>query len=78
MNVPGISNKKISLECILTEQEIDIAIISEIGTRNMPKFPGYMSFINYKKNHKQMHGIVILASNSIKRRMLLEFLMNQI
>ena len=67
MNVRGISNKKKSIECILTEQEIDIAIISEIGTRNMPKFPGYTSFINYKKNHKHMHGIVILVNNSIKK-----------
>ena len=67
MNVRGITNKKKSIECILTEQEIDIAIISEIGTRNMPKFPGYTSFINYKKNHKHMHGIVILVNNSIKK-----------
>ena len=67
MNVRGISNKKKSIECILTEQEIDIAIISEIGTRNMPKFPGYTSFINYKKNHKHMHRIILSVNNSIKK-----------
>ena len=70
MNVRGISNKAKSIEGILIDQDIDILIISEIGTRNMPKFTGYTKFVNYKKKHKHMHGIAILVRNSMSKNVL--------
>ena len=66
MNVRGISNKAKSIEGILIDQDIDILIISEIGTRNMPKFTGYTKFVNYKKKHKHMNGIAILVRKNLR------------
>ena len=70
MNVRGVNNKKKSIECILDEQDIDILVISEIATRNMPHFKGYTKFVNYKKKHKHMHGVAILVKNSMSKHVL--------
>ena len=51
-NVRGISNKKKSIENILIDNEVDICILSELNTQNLPKFPGYMSFVRYSKRNR--------------------------
>ena len=67
-NVRGISNKKKSIENILIDNEVDICILSELNTQNLPKFPGYMSFVRYSK--QKFHGICILVKNHLSKNVL--------
>lgn len=67
-NVRGVSNKSKSIENILIENEVDICVLSELNTQNLPKFKGFTPFINYSK--QKFHGICILVNNSISKHVL--------
>ena len=50
-NVRSIGNKKKSVEKILEDNSIDIAILQELNVKNMSYFKGYTQF-NYISNRK--------------------------
>ena len=67
-NVRSIGNKKKSLEQILEDNSIDIAILQELNVKNMHYFKGYTQF-NYISNRK-FHGISLLAKNFYKNKIM--------
>ena len=48
--------------------EIDICILSELSTQNMPKFKGYTNFECLKK--RRNHGICIMVKNHLREEVL--------
>ena len=67
-NVRGVSNKKKSIETILDENDVDICILSELNTKNLPVFKGYTPFTKY--SDKPFHGVAILIRNEIAKHAL--------
>ena len=67
-NVRGVSNKKKSIETILDENDVDICILSELNTKNLPVFKGYTPFTKY--SDKLFHGVAILIRNEIAKHAL--------
>ena len=65
-NVRSINNKKNSVAEILksNDNDIDICILSELSTQNMPKFKGYTNFECLKK--RRNHGICIMVKNHLR------------
>ena len=63
-NVRSINNKKESVAAILKNNDIDICILSELSTQNMPRFKGYTNFECLKK--RRNHGICILVQNHLR------------
>ena len=60
INARGLGGKKKSIEEILKNNGIDIAVISEISVKHVPKFKGYKQFVETRGH---MHGICILVRN---------------
>ena len=67
-NVRSINNKKNSMAEILKNNDIDICILSELSTQNMPKFKGYTNFECLKK--RRNHGICIMVKNHLREEVL--------
>ena len=67
-NTRSISNKKESIKDILVNQEIDIAIFSELNCKNVPKFKDYLSFNLVSK--RKFHGTSIVVHKSIASKMI--------
>ena len=65
INARGIAQKKKSIEEILINQNVDIAIISELGVKKEPDFKGYKPFVNLSNQH--MHGICIIVRNDLAK-----------
>ena len=63
-NVRSINNKKKSIGSILKNNDIDICILSELSTQNMPKYKGFQNF-NCLKNRRN-HGITMMVKNHLK------------
>ena len=63
-NVRSINNKKDSMAAILKNNDIDICILSELSTQNMPKFKGYTNFECLKK--RRNHGICMMVKNHLR------------
>ena len=63
-NVRSINNKKDSMAAILNNNDIDICILSELSTQNMPKFKGYTNFECLKK--RRNHGICMMVKNHLR------------
>ena len=63
-NVRSINNKKKSIGSILKNNDIDICILSELSTQNMPKYKGFQNF-NCLKNRRN-HGITMMVKNHPK------------
>ena len=67
INARGIASKQKSIEEILKNENIDIAIVSELGGKNVPTFTGYKPFI---KLGGHMHGIAIFVRKSLAKQTL--------
>ena len=67
-NVRGLLSKKKSIENILIDNDVDICVLSELNTKNLPDFKGYTSFTKYV--NKAFHGISILVSNSLAKHVI--------
>ena len=67
-NTRSLSNKKQSISDILVNQQIDIAIFSEINCKNVPKFKDYLSFNLVSK--RKFHGISLLVHKSLASKMI--------
>ena len=67
INARGLSGKRKSIEEILKNNNVDIAIISEIGVKHVPKFVGFNQFIE-PRGH--MHGVLILIRNGLAKNCL--------
>ena len=57
-NTRSITNKFKSTLNLLHQQDIDIAVFSELNTKRLRKFPGYTPFIKYSK--LRFDGVCIL------------------
>ena len=67
INARGIASKQKSIEEILKNENIDIAIVSELGGKNVPTFTGYKPFI---KPGGHMHAIAIFVRKSLVKQTL--------
>ena len=62
-NVRSIGNKKSTIQDIFDNNDVDIGILSEINTQNVPRFKGYQQFTLYSK--KRFHGVTVCVKNGI-------------
>ena len=67
INARGFASKRKSIEEILKNENVDIAIVSELSGKNISTFTGYKPFI---KSGGHMHGLAIFVRNSIAKRTL--------
>ena len=67
INARGFASKRKSIEEILKNENVDIAIVSELSGNNISTFTGYKPFI---KSGGHMHGLAIFVRNSIAKRTL--------
>ena len=67
INARGFASKRKSIEEILKNENVDIAIVSELSGKNIPTFIGYKPFI---KSGGHMHGLAIFVRNSVAKRTL--------
>ena len=67
INARGVAKKKKSIEEILKNENVDVAIISELSVKTVPKFKGYREFVEIRGH---MHGICILMRNDIAKHAL--------
>ena len=67
INARGFASKRKSIEEILKNENVDIAIVSELSGKNIPTFTGYKPFI---KSGGHMHGLAIFVRNSVAKRTL--------
>ena len=67
INARGVAKKKKSIEEILKNENVDVAIISELSVKTVLKFKGYREFVEIRGH---MHGICILMRNDIARHAL--------
>ena len=67
INARGVARKKKSIEEILKNESVDIAIISELSVKTSLKLKGYREFIEIRGH---MHGICILVRNDIAKHAL--------
>ena len=65
INARGVAKKKKSIEEILNNESVDIAIISELSVKTLLGLKGYREFIEIRGH---MHGICILVRNDIALR----------
>ena len=63
-NVRSIQNKKVTIENILMNANIDIGILSEINTKNVPHIKGYTQYTLYSP--QRFHGLTICVNQQIK------------
>ena len=62
-NIRSIGNKKSTIQDIFDCNYVDIGILSEINTQNVPRFKGYQQFTLYSK--KRFHGVTVCVKNDI-------------
>ena len=67
INARGVARKKKSIEEILKNENVDVAIISELSVKTVLKFKGYREFVEIRGH---MHGICILMRNDIAKHAL--------
>ena len=67
INARGVAKKKKSIEEILNNESVDIAIISELSVKTLLGLKGYREFIEIRGH---MHGICILVRNDIAKHAL--------
>ena len=67
INARGFASKRKSIDEILKNENVDIAIVSELSGKNIPTFTGYKQFI---KSGGHMHGVAIFVRNCIAKRTL--------
>ena len=67
INARGVAKKKKSIEEILKNENVDIAVISELSVKTVLKFKGYREFVEIRGH---MHGICILMRNNIAKHAL--------
>ena len=67
INARGFASKRKSIEEILKNENVDIAIVSELSGKNILTFTGYKQFI---KSGGHMHGLAIFVRNGIAKRTL--------
>ena len=67
INARGVARKKKSIEEILKNESVDIAIISELSVKTSLKMKGYREFIEIRGH---MHGICVLVKNDIAKHTL--------
>ena len=67
INARGVAKKKKSIEEILNNESVDIAIISELSVKTLLGLKGYKEFIEIRGH---MHGICILVRNDIAKHAL--------
>ena len=63
-NCRSFSSKKKSIEQILHENSIDIAIVSELNMKTIPKLKGFFQFCNLSK--RAFHGTAIFCQNHLQ------------
>ena len=64
INIRSIGNKKASLDKILREQDIHIAVVNELNNKIVPIFKGYHQFT--RTDNRKFHGITVLVRNEFK------------
>ena len=67
-NVRSITNKHQSTLNLLHQQDVDIAVFSELNTKKLRKFPGFQAFTRYSQ--LRFHGVCMLINNDIKDNVL--------
>ena len=67
INARGFASKRKSIEEILKNENVDIAIVSELSGKNIHTIAGYKHFI---KAGGHMHGLAIFVRNCIAKRAL--------
>ena len=67
INARGFASKRKSIEGILKNENVDIAIVSELSGKNIHTIAGYEHFI---KAGGHMHGLAIFVRNCIAKRAL--------
>ena len=60
-NVRSITNKHQSILNLLHQQDVDIAVFSELNTKKLRKFPGFQAFTRYSQ--LRFHGVCMLINN---------------
>ena len=64
-NTRSITSKTSSIKTVLANNDIDLCILSELNTRNPPKFKGYLNPF-CKLSNQAFHGIAIYVKNHLK------------
>ena len=67
INARGFASKRKSIEEILKNNNIDIAVVSEISGNNLRTFTGYKMFV---KSAGHMHGVAVFVTQSLAKRTL--------
>ena len=67
-NIRGLKSKKVSLEKILDDEHIDVAVISEVNTKKPPMFKDYLQF--NRLSSKAMHGVSVFVHKSLNKHVI--------
>ena len=63
-NCRSFTSKKKSIEQILIENSVDIAIVSELNMKTVPKIKGFFQFCNL--SNRKFHGTAIFCQNHLQ------------